>query len=82
MVDRPEGFWSREGTQQRALLETDEGMAEFMTECFGPNGWRYDADADVWVTPNRDHQGAGRGFLVVRRGGNWSSVVLPERVMN
>jgi hypothetical protein len=62
----------------RETLRTDAGMTRFMDALFGEQGWVYDASEDVWVTPNKDHIGPGRGFLVVKRGGDWFGAVLPE----
>jgi hypothetical protein len=62
----------------RAKLQTDEGMASFLDRLVGPNHWTYDADEDVWVTPDTQHVGPGRGFVVVQRGGAWFRAVLPD----
>lgn len=49
-----------------------------MTKCFGADGWVFDPQADVWVTP--DKTGLGRRFVVVGRGWIWSHVVLQLEV--
>jgi hypothetical protein len=62
----------------RDKLSTDEGMANFLDKLLGPGCWVYDASEDVWVSPNKKHTGEGRGFLVIKRGGDWFATVLPE----
>lgn len=62
----------------RKRLSTDEGMAKFLDALFGAGSWRYDAAEDVWVIPDKDYTGPGRGFVVVKRGGDWFRAVIPE----
>lgn len=71
--------------QLRALgkrLHTDAGMAELMDATFGPDGWVYEATDDLWIAPDPKHEGEGRGFYVVSRGGDWIKSVLPNRVLS
>jgi hypothetical protein len=63
-------------------LRTDAGMAELMDATFGSDGWVYEAPDDLWIAPDPKHEGEGRGFYVVRRGGNWIKSVLPDRVLS
>jgi hypothetical protein len=60
-----------------AALQTDEGMSLYLTRLFGADSFAYDADEDVWVIPDASHQGPGRGFMIMRRGGHWFKAVLP-----
>ena len=62
-------------------LATDEGMAEFLTCCFGTKGWVYDRDADRWVAPDLTYGGPGRRFWVIRRGGDWKRATLRPDVL-
>jgi hypothetical protein len=73
------------GRQLNALgkrLHTDAGMAELMDATFGSAGWVYEASSDLWIAPDRKHEGEGRSFYVVRRGGDWIKSVLPDRVLS
>jgi hypothetical protein len=36
----------------------------------------------LWIAPDTKHEGAGRAFYVVQRGGDWFKSVLPERVLS
>ena len=38
-------------------LMTDEGMNWFLDKLVGTGQWKYDPDDDVWITPDRDHNG-------------------------
>jgi hypothetical protein len=61
-----------------ASLSTDAGMAAYLTYHLGPAGWAYDPLADQWIVPvDFELDGPGRGFVVLRRGGDWRHVVLP-----
>jgi hypothetical protein len=62
----------------RKALSTDAEMARFMDALCGVGGWTYDASEDVWVSPDAKHVGPGRGFYVVKRGGDWFKAVLPD----
>jgi hypothetical protein len=53
-------------------------MARFLTQLCGPDNWVYDERADVWVVSDTRHDGPGRGFLVLQRGGDWYSIVIPD----
>jgi hypothetical protein len=61
----------------RSRLMGDAEMARFLDALFGVGTWAYDADEDVWVTPDTKHSGPGRVFIVVERGGNWFKAILP-----
>jgi hypothetical protein len=63
-----------------ALL-TDEAMVCILDDLFGRENYAYDPQNDVWVTPDRDHDGPGRFFIVVQRGGDWRKVVIPAAVL-
>jgi hypothetical protein len=65
----------------RKALLTDEAMIRLLDDLFGPENYTYDPRCDVWVTPDHDHTGPGRGFIVVQRGGDWQKVVLPTAVL-
>jgi hypothetical protein len=63
-------------------LHTDAGMAELMNATFGSHGWVYEPPDDLWIAPDPKHEGEGRSFYVVRRGGDWIKSVLPDRVLS
>jgi hypothetical protein len=65
----------------RKVLLTDEAMVRILDDLFGRENYAYDPQNDVWVTPDRDHGGTGRGFIVVQRGGDWRKVVIPAAVL-
>jgi hypothetical protein len=65
----------------RKALLTDAAMGRFLDDLFGRENYAYDSQNDVWVAPDRDHDGPGRGFIVVQRGGNWKKVVPPTTVL-
>jgi hypothetical protein len=72
-----------EGLEPRVAreLRTKAGMDRLLTALFGPDGWTYDPNADVWVVPDSQQDGPGRGYIVLRRGGNWRAVVIPDRMI-
>jgi hypothetical protein len=57
---------------------TVAGMTRLLDELVGRGNYTYDPVADVWVTPNPDYTGPGRGFILLQRGGFYSTVVLPD----
>lgn len=63
-------------------LHTDAGMTELMDATFGSDGWVYEAPTDLWIAPDLAHEGKGRAFYVVQRGGDWIKSILPERVLS
>src|SRR6476646_4384423 len=64
------------------MVSTPEGMERFLTDTFGAENFTYDPDEDVWVVPNAQHQGCGRGFYIVRPNGTWFTAVVPEHEMS
>jgi hypothetical protein len=66
----------------RRKLSTKAGMAAFLNQHVGREKWVYDADSDCWVFANPRHSGPGRGFVVIRRGGDWHTHVLPEDALS
>jgi hypothetical protein len=69
----------REEVRKAAL--TDDGMSRLLDYMFGHGNYTYDPDADVWVVPDADYAGDGRGLIVIRRGGSWYKAVIPEGVL-
>lgn len=65
----------------RKGLLTDEAMVRVLDGFFGRDNYSYDSEADVWVAPDRDHVGAGRGFIVIERGCDWRKIVIPSAVL-
>ena len=63
-------------------LHTDAGMAELMDATFGSDGWVYEAPDDLWIAPDPKHEGEGRSFYLVRRGGDWIKSMLPDEVLS
>jgi hypothetical protein len=62
----------------RKATSTDAGMRRFLDDLIGVGNYSYDPKEDVWIAPNSQHTGPGRGFIVIRRGGNWFSTVIPD----
>jgi hypothetical protein len=52
-------------------------MIRLLDDIWGAGNYAYDRYEDVWVAPDRDYQGPGRGFIVVRRGGDWFAAIVP-----
>lgn len=65
----------------RKTLLNDDAMVCILGDLFGRKYYAYDPQNDVWVTPDRDHDGLGHSFIVVQRGGDWRKVVLPPTVL-
>jgi hypothetical protein len=66
----------------RRWLMTDAGMARFLDQHAGTGMWTYDRQTDCWIfRDDRLHHGPGRCFVVMRRGGDWHTHVLPEEVL-
>jgi hypothetical protein len=63
-------------------LHTDTGMAELMNATFGSDGWVYDAADELWVAQDPRHEGEGRSYYLVRRGGNWTKALLRDEVLS
>jgi hypothetical protein len=63
-------------------LHTDAGMAELMDATFGSDGWTYDPADELWIARDTKHEGEGRSFYLVRRGGNWTKAILPDEVLS
>jgi hypothetical protein len=62
----------------RKATSTDAGMTRLLNDLLGPGNYVYDPSQDVWVAPNVRHTGPGRSFTVIRRGGSWFNVTIPE----
>jgi hypothetical protein len=65
----------------RKSLLTDEAMVRELDCFFGRENYSSDQQNDVWVTPDRNHIGQGRAFLVIQRGFEWRKIVIPEAVL-
>ena len=81
-MNTPRRLTNRQLTALGKRLHTDTGMAELMDATFGSAGWVYEAPNDLWIAPDPRYEGEGRGFYVVRRGGDWIKSVLPDRVLS
>lgn len=81
-MSAPRTLTDRQLTALGKRLHTDAGMAELMDAIFGSDGWAYEAASDLWIAPDRKHEGEGRSFYVVRRGGDWIKSLLPDRVLS
>jgi hypothetical protein len=66
----------------REFTSTDTGMQRVLNDFFGVGGWAYDSSEDVWVAPDKDYKGPGRGFIVIRRGCSWFTAVLPDETLS
>ncbi len=55
-------------------------IERFLEGCFGPDhGGFYDSDADLWIVPNRKHQGPGFAFTAIRSDrSSFTGVIPPE----
>jgi hypothetical protein len=69
-------------TELQKALSTDEGMTRWLNEHIGSGNYVYDPDGDVWITPDESHEGRGRGFIIMERGGYFSKAVLPEAALS
>jgi hypothetical protein len=65
----------------RKALLTDEAMVRELDRFFSRHNYSYDQESDVWVTPDRNHIGPGRAFLVIQRGFEWRKIVIPSAVL-
>jgi hypothetical protein len=65
----------------RNALLTDDAMVRELDRSFGRENYTYDQESDVWITPDRNHVGPGRAFLVIQRGFQWRKIVIPEAVL-
>jgi len=81
-MNREPGLTRREARALRRHLSKDSGMARFLDDLVGPGRWTYDATEDVWLVPDKDHHGPGRGYTVLKRGGNWFKSVVPDEVLS
>jgi hypothetical protein len=61
------------------MTSTREGMERFLDQTLGIGNWSYDESEGVWVTPNHQHRGPGRGFYVIEQDGSWFTAVVGER---
>src|SRR3954464_6163538 len=64
------------------MVSTPEGMERFLADTFGAGNFQYDPTEDVWVVPDKRHQGPGRGFYIVRPDGTWFGAVVPDHEMS
>lgn len=66
----------------RALEEALRAVPieHFLTKLFGPDhGAFYDENEDLWIVPDRKHNGPGFGFIAIRNDRSWfAGVVNPE----
>ena len=55
-------------------------IERFLDELFGPDHSAfYDEGEDLWIVPDRKHQGPGFGFIAIRSDRSWfTGVVKPE----
>lgn len=51
------------------ILKSDAGMARMLDALYGPAGWRYHPDLDLWTVENTDPLGNVRRVIVWKRGG-------------
>jgi len=65
-------------TQQLRARIATHGIEWFLDSLFGPGSWRYDADEQLWVVPDRDYAGPGREYFCVRANGEWFKARLGE----
>lgn len=81
-MTEPRAWTDRQLKELGTRLHTDAGMAELMDECFGQDGWVYDASDELWVAQDQRYQGEGRSYYLVRRGGNWTKALVPDEVFS
>ena len=69
-------------SELQKALSTNEGMNRYLDNLLGAGNYVYDPDGDVWITPDESHEGPGRGFIIMERGGYFSKAVLPEATLS
>ena len=73
----------KEERRIRRWLSTTAGMERFLDRFVGIGKWIYDQDTDCWVfRDDRLHDGPGRCYVVMRRGGDWHTHVSPDEVVS
>ena len=61
---------------QRAIAT--HGIEPLLDRLFGAGNHYFDPIERLWITPDRQHRGPGRGFLCIRPDGSWFKACLPE----
>lgn len=67
----------------RLWLCTTPGMEAFLDRFVGVGEWTYDQLADCWVfRDDRQHDGPERCYVVMSRGGDWHTHILPDETVS
>ncbi len=62
------------------LTGTTAGMEAYLDRHIGPGNWIYDREADVWIVPDLSHEGPGRRYALLERGGFYDVMIVPDEV--
>ncbi|MCR9113079.1 MAG: hypothetical protein NXH84_07400 [Rhodobacteraceae bacterium] len=73
----------RTGSSVEELRRLEQALRDipierFLERCFGANhGAFYDPREDLWIVPNRAHEGPGFAFTAIRSDRSWFGGVVP-----
>ena len=78
------GLTARQQAQRRAMTAklqraiATHGIEPLLDRLFGAGNYYFDPIEQLWITPDRQHRGPGRGFWCCRADGSWFKACLPE----
>ena len=78
------GLTARQQAQRRAMTAklqraiATHGIEPLLDRLFGAGNYYFDPIERLWITPDRQHRGPGRGFWCFRADGSWFKACLPE----
>ena len=78
------GLTARQQAQRRAMTAhlqraiATHGIEPLLDRLFGEGNYYFDPIEQLWITPDRQHRGPGRGFWCFRADGSWFKACLPE----
>jgi len=78
------GLTARQQAQRRAMTAhlqraiATHGIEPLLDRLFGAGNYYFDPIEQLWITPDRQHRGPGRGFWCFRADGSWFKACLPE----
>ena len=55
---------------------------EYMNKQFGRGAWAYDPADDLFIVPDPDYEGPGRGFLLIDRARRRKTAKIPTNFIN
>lgn len=62
----------RERMMDPAFLEM------ILDKMVGAGNWTRDDAEDCWVIPNKKYAGPGHSYFIMRLGGDWDEVIIPD----